>query len=84
MRSRSRTGVMGILRVIRRIAFAELKMVRSLQKRVNDRTRAFDVKRSPGGGELSPARKLELDAVVKKQKQVKNLLRKLARRVGER
>ena len=62
---------------------AELKMVRSLQKRVNERTRALDVNRVPDG-ELSPIQRLELDAVSKKQRQVKALLRKLARRVGER
>ena len=62
---------------------AELKMVRSLQKRVNERTETVDAQRAPEG-ELSPVQKLEIDAVARKQGQVKTLLRKLAHSAGER
>ncbi len=64
-------------------ASAELKMVRSLQTRVNELTQVLDGQRAPEG-ELSPVQKLELDAVARRQTQVKTLLRKLARSVGER
>ncbi len=64
-------------------ASAELKMVRSLQLRVNERTRIFDAERL-GVENLTPAQKLECDAVRRKQKHVKDVLRKLAGAVGER
>jgi hypothetical protein len=60
---------------------AELKMVRSLQARVNERTKAFDLARKP---ELGPEDKLQLHAVQKKQKEVETMLRKLRAAAGER
>jgi len=62
---------------------AELKMVRALQARVNERTRAFDLGRKPEGT-LSPESKLQLGAIQKKQTEVEEMLRKLKETVGER
>jgi hypothetical protein len=59
---------------------AELKMVRSLQARVNQRTREFDLARKP---ELTPEDKLQVSAIQKKQKEVEAMLRKLRAAVGE-
>jgi hypothetical protein len=63
-------------------ASAELKMVRSLQRRVNERTRAFDLARPEG--DLDPAAKLEVEAIARKQEEIERMLRKLAGAVGER
>ncbi|HVR73656.1 MAG TPA: hypothetical protein VMT52_04965 [Planctomycetota bacterium] len=55
---------------------SELKMVRSLQKRVNERTTAFDLARK-GDAALSPEEKLQVHAIAKKQGEVEDMLRKL-------
>jgi hypothetical protein len=60
---------------------SELKMVRALQLRVNQRTRDFDLGRDPSGEaveELSPAKKLQVDEIARKQKQVEEILRQIA------
>jgi len=59
---------------------AELKMVRSLQARVNERTKAFDLARKP---DLGAEDKLQLHAIQKKQKEVETMLRKLRAAAGE-
>jgi len=59
---------------------AELKMVRSLQARVNERTRERDLARKP---DLTPEEKLQVGAIQKKQKEVETMLRKLRAAVGE-
>ncbi len=61
---------------------SELKMVRALQARVNERTRAFDAVRKPAG-ELAPEEKIQLNAIAKKQKDVEGMLRKLREAAGE-
>jgi tetratricopeptide (TPR) repeat protein len=59
---------------------AELKMVRSLQARVNERTKVFDLARKP---DLGAEDKLQLHAIQKKQKEVETMLRKLRAAAGE-
>ncbi|MGQ9592793.1 MAG: hypothetical protein ACUVYA_21145, partial [Planctomycetota bacterium] len=61
---------------------AELRMVRALEARVCERTRAFDEARP--GDPLDPESKLRLDAISKKQKEVERMLRRLAEAAGER
>ena len=54
----------------------ELKLVRALQLRVNQRTKDFDLGRKPEA-DLAPEDKLQVNAIAKKQKEVEELLRKL-------
>ncbi len=61
---------------------SELRLVRALQVRVNERTRAFDLARPEK--ELSPEAKIELESIRAKQAEVERMLRKLAQAVGER
>jgi hypothetical protein len=61
----------------------ELKLVRSLQARVNERTSEFDLKRKPEV-ELGPEEKLQVHAIEVKQKDVEGMLRKLSQAAGER
>ncbi len=61
---------------------SELKMVRALQQRVNERTKAFDLKRKPEA-ELGPEERLQLGVTQKKQGQVESMLRKLKDAAGE-
>jgi hypothetical protein len=61
----------------------ELKLVRMLQVRVNERTRDFDLDRVPDV-DLNAEQKLQVDAIAKKQKDVEDMLRKLSQAVGER
>jgi hypothetical protein len=61
----------------------ELKLVRALQARVNERTRDFDRSR-PAEGTLDPEDKLQVDAIAKKQKEVEGMMRDLSRAIGER
>ena len=60
---------------------SELKMARSLQNRVNERTRAFDLRRDD---ELGPEAKIQLNAVAKKQKEVELMLFDLRKAIGNR
>ncbi|MBI4600646.1 MAG: hypothetical protein HY721_01670, partial [Planctomycetes bacterium] len=60
---------------------SELKMVRALQARVNERTQTFDLARSRP--DLTPEEKLQLNAIARKQKEVERMLRKLGAAVGE-
>jgi hypothetical protein len=60
----------------------ELKLVRTLQLRVNERTQNFDLQRKPDAA-LDAEDKLQLGAVSKKQKEVEGMLRKLGQAAGE-
>ena len=62
---------------------SELKMVRALQLRVNRRTIDFELRRDQGA-ELPPEKKLQVQEIARKQKQVETILRRVARSVGER
>jgi hypothetical protein len=60
---------------------AELKLVRALQGRVNERTKAFDAARPP---ELGPEDQAELESIRRNQKEAESMLRKLRGAIGER
>ena len=61
---------------------SELKMVRALQLRVNLRTTNFDLERA-ADTELTPGRKLQVQEIARKQKQIERVLRKIAEVFGE-
>ena len=61
----------------------ELKLVRSLQLRVNERTTEFDLNRR-AQGELGPEEKLQVHSIEAKQKEVEGMLSKLSQAAGER
>jgi hypothetical protein len=61
----------------------ELKLVRTLQLRVNERTQTFDLQRKPDAA-LDSEDKLQLGAISKKQREVEGMLRKLGQAAGER
>jgi len=56
----------------------ELKMVRTLQLRVNKRTSDFDLRRQEDSTDLSPEKKLQVKEIARKQKEVEAILRRLA------
>ena len=57
---------------------AELKMLRFLQERVNKKTKAVDAE-----AENNPMAQDEYDKVSKKQERVKELMRRLAEKLGK-
>jgi hypothetical protein len=57
---------------------AELKMLRFLQERVNKKTKATEVE-----AETNPVAQSDYDKVSKKQAQVKELMRRLAEKLGK-
>ena len=59
---------------------AELKMIRSMQQRVNNRTRGFDLDRSNGRLNLDEKRQTKL--IANRQKEIEDLFRKVARALG--
>ena len=61
---------------------SELKMVRALQARVNERTQVFDANRKDAAT-LAPEEKLQIGLIQTKQKEVEDMLRKLREAVGE-
>lgn len=61
-------------------ASAELKMVRAMQLRVNQRTKDFDLNRASG---LSLEEKRQAEELARRQREVEELLKKMARRMGE-
>ena len=60
----------------------KLKLLRSLQKEVNDRTKAF-MERHPDPKKLGPKEKAELQEIRREQKEVADLLEQLTRPAGE-
>lgn len=61
---------------------SELKMVLSMQRRVNKRTRDFDLDRQPG--QLTAEEERQARAISDAQGEIKRLLQKIARSLGER
>ncbi|MCZ6688944.1 MAG: hypothetical protein O7H41_05015 [Planctomycetota bacterium] len=64
-------------------ASAEVKMIRSLQIRVNKRTTAFDLDRDPKVEDALPKiKKEQVDRIAKKQESVENLTRTMAEKLN--
>lgn len=60
---------------------AELKMLRSLQKRLNERTRRYDDAR--GEEPLPPDRKAQIQRLADEQKRIEDLTRKLSEKAAQ-
>ncbi len=61
---------------------AQLKLLRSMQKEINERTEAFK-KKHPVAAKLLPKEKIELQDIRREQKEVADLLEQLNRPPGE-